>query len=263
MICEGDLKMQDRYPVISGAESFFYKGNEVGILLSHGFVGTPQSVRYIGEKLAQFGFTVMAPRLPGHGTHYLDLEKYTHNDWFSELENAYLLLKQQCSVVFVVGQSMGGALTIKLAHKYPEIKGIVTINAALSLPAFEYLKGQSGPRFIEEGSPDIKAPGVIEIAYDQTPLHAIHQLQALMETTPYYVPKIKTPILCVKSAVDHVVPPENTDYIFHHIQSGEKELLVLPNSYHVASMDHDKDLLVRELQHFVESQLSQLRVSSF
>lgn len=255
--------MEKRYSVINGAESFFYKGNQVGILLSHGFVGTPQSVHFIGEKLSEFGYTVMAPRLPGHGTHYLELELYTYHDWFRELEKAYLFLKKQCSVVFVVGQSMGGALALRLAHKYPEIKGIVTINAALSLPAFDYLKGKSGPRFIAEGTPDIKAKGVTEIAYDQTPLHAIHQLQALMASTPYFVPKIKTPILCVKSAVDHVVPPENTDFIYHHIQSAEKKLLVLPNSYHVASMDHDKEFLVGKLHNFVQTQLSQQWAASF
>ena len=57
--------MKEKFPVIKGAEKFYLKGSEIGILISHGFMGTPQSVRYIGERLAQYGYSVMAPRLPG------------------------------------------------------------------------------------------------------------------------------------------------------------------------------------------------------
>jgi carboxylesterase len=255
--------MEERYPVIEGAEAFYYKGNEIGLLISHGFVGTPQSVRYIGEKLAEKGYSVLAPRLPGHGTHYQDLESFTYQDWFTELERGYQFLAQQCSVVFVIGQSMGGTLTLRLAHKYPEIKGIVTINAALSLPAFDHLRNESSPRFIAEGEPDIKARGVYEITYPKTPLHAIHQLQALMESTLAIVSEINTPILCVKSAVDHVVPPENTDFIYKNSRANTKELITLPNSYHVATMDHDKKHIVEQLHLFVEKQCSEQFVPSF
>ncbi|MBM4763392.1 alpha/beta fold hydrolase [Bacillus sp. B15-48] len=255
--------MEERYPVIAGAEEFFYKGNKIGILISHGFVGTPQSVQFIGETLAGYGYTVLAPRLPGHGTHHHDLESATYEDWFRELEKGYQFLAQQCSVVFVIGQSMGGTLTLRLAHKYPEIKGIATINAALSLPAFDYLKEQSTPRFIPEGEPDIKDRGVYEIAYTQTPLHAIHQLQEVMASTPKLLSEIQTPILCVKSSVDHVVPPENTDFIYKSVRSKKKRLITLANSYHVASMDNDKEFLVEQLHDFVQSQLIYELVASY
>lgn len=67
--------MDENYPVLPGADSFFIKGNEIGILISHGFNGTPQSVRFLGRAMASDGFTVCAPRLKGHGTHILDMER--------------------------------------------------------------------------------------------------------------------------------------------------------------------------------------------
>ena len=75
----------ERYDVIQGAESFYYKGNDIGILVSHGFMGTPQSMEYIGKELAEKGFTVYGLRLTGHGTHYYDIEQTTYQEWKQDL----------------------------------------------------------------------------------------------------------------------------------------------------------------------------------
>ncbi|MDQ0246705.1 carboxylesterase [Bacillus fengqiuensis] len=247
--------MKENYPVIKGAEPFYFKGNDIGLLISHGFMGTPQSVRFLGESLSRYGYTVLGPRLKGHGTHYQDLEKCTHEEWLAELERGYPILKEQCSTIFVMGQSMGGTLALWLADKYPNIKGIILINAALSVPAFEYLKGKAGPKFISEKEPDLKARGIHEITYPNTPLRSIHELQKLMEKTPAIIPSITHPILCFKSAEDHVVPPENTEYIIEHIGSDKKEMVTLFNSYHVASMDNDKEIIVEYCHRFIERQV--------
>jgi len=254
--------MTKKFSVIPGAESFYINGGEVGILLSHGFMGTPQSMRYIGEKLAQYGYSVLAPRLKGHGTHFRDLEQCTFYDWFETLENAYLQLKQTCTTVFVLGQSMGGALALWLAQTYPEIKGVILVNPALTLPAYDPFRGKENPRYVIEGNPDIKANNVHEITYLKTPIRAIHQLQKLMDNTPQILPEIKCPIFAVKSIEDHVIPPENTDFILDHIGSGVKELSVLKNSYHVASMDHDKGKIVQDSHSFIRRQLRLAAVPS-
>ena len=223
--------MEEKFPVIKGAESFYFKGNEIGILISHGFIGTPQSVRFLGETLSQYGYTVLGPRLKGHGTHYYDLENCTYKEWFESLEKGYLDLKKRCKSIFVIGQSMGGTLALWLAHKYRDVNGIILINSALTILAFEYLKGRPTPRFIDEGAPDIKAKNVYEITYEKAPLKTIHELQNLMEITPTILPHIYCPALGFKSMEDHVVLPEDTDYIIENIGSNIKETVVLHNSY--------------------------------
>ncbi|MFC3886221.1 alpha/beta hydrolase [Bacillus songklensis] len=244
--------MKEKYPVIQGAESFYFEGNEVGILISHGFMGTPQSVRFLGESLAKHGYTVYGPRLKGHGTHCRDLEKATSAEWFQSLEEGYKRLKRKCSAIFVMGQSMGGTLTLHLANKYGDIRGIILINSALTIPSLEYLRGKSSPRWVPEGKPDIKAKGVFEITYSQAPLTAIHELQQLMEATPPLLPNIAIPVLGMKSSVDHVVPPENTVFIMKNIGSFKKNAVTLHNSYHVASMDNDKEQIVRHCHQFIQ-----------
>ncbi|KMY52911.1 monoacylglycerol lipase [Bacillus sp. FJAT-27231] len=245
--------MKEQFAVIPGAESFYFEGNDIGILLSHGFIGTPQSVHFLGEKLAKQGFTVLAPRLKGHGTHYLDMEQCTHEDWYQSLKQGYWQLKKRGKRVFVMGQSMGGTLALKLAAEYKDIEGIITINAALSLPAVEYLREERAPRFIKEGAPDIKAENVHEITYEKAPVRAIRELQELMAEAPALIHNIQVPALCIKSFTDHVVPPENTVFIYRALASKNKRLVTLPNSYHVASMDHDKELIVEQAARFISS----------
>lgn len=250
--------MQERYPVIAGAESFFLKGNEIGLLLSHGFMGTPQSVEYLGKKFSDLGYSVYAPRLAGHGTDYRDLENATHEDWFAELEKGYKLLREHCTTIFVMGQSMGGTLVLWLASKYEDINGIILINPALTLPSYEKWIGVSNPRYLDESEPDIKAKGVHEITYSKVPIQSIHQLQELMGKTPELLTTINQPLLCFKSAVDHVIPPENTDYILDHVSSEEKEVVMLHNSYHVASMDNDRAHIVLQAHSYFQEKIGEL-----
>jgi carboxylesterase len=247
--------MSEKYSVIEGAETFKIKGNTIGLLLSHGFMGTPQSVHDLGEKLSELGYTVYAPRLKGHGTHYKDLEKSTYMDWFTDFENGYLHLKKHCSEIFVVGQSMGGTLALWLANKYKDIKGLVLINAALTVPNYDQWIGKSSPKYLSESAPDIKLKGVHEITYSKVPLKSIHELQALMKRTPEILPNITNSILCFKSAEDHVVPPTNTDYILENIGSVDKEAVTLYHSFHVASMDHDKDKIVMSTHSYIQKKV--------
>lgn len=245
--------MLERYPILSGAESFFFKGNHIGILISHGFIGTPQSVQFLGEYIASQGYTVYAVRLKGHGTHYEDMERCTYHDWIQSLEEGYRFLQQHCQDIFILGQSMGGTLTMQLASKYPKIKGVMLINAAMTtIPVMEEFKHKQEPRFIDEGAPDIKADDVFEITYTKAPIRSIQQLLALMDDTRRKLTSVTCPTLAFRSEDDHVVPPENTDYILAHIHSGIKETITLYNSYHVASMDYEKKFIAEQCCLFIE-----------
>lgn len=229
--------------IINGAESFFLKGNKIGILLSHGFVGTPQSVREVGELLNQYGYTVLAPRLTGHGTSIHDLATAKHTDWLSDLEEAYLSLTDACEEVFIVGQSMGGALCLQLAARYPEIKGVITINAALHVPAYDKYQNASVPQFILEDAPDIKDPNAVEITYESVPLTAVHELQKVLAKTIDGLKDVSNPVLALVSEDDHVVPPSDSKQIVTEVSSHTKAKVLLKNSYHVASLDYDKNLI--------------------
>ena len=99
--------------VMKGAEPFAFEGNDIGVLVLHGFTGCPQSMRYVGEELhRRFGFTIVGPRLPGHGTTPQDMATTSAKDWLGEAERALNELAARKSKVFVTGLSMGGTITL-------------------------------------------------------------------------------------------------------------------------------------------------------
>lgn len=242
----------EQHPVIPQAESFFLRGNSTGILLCHGFLGTPQSVKELGEAIAAHGYTVSCPRLPGHGTHSKDIGQFSCNDWFARVEDAYIELRQTCSSVFVIGQSMGGTLSLDLASRHPDIQGIVLINPAIEIPAFETYRNQPSSAYVTEDRPDIKKEDAVEITYEQAPVKAYQQLLKYMNAVDAKLSDVCCPVVCFQSLEDHVVPPSNTDYILSKVRSENTRKYELHNSYHIASMDHELGFITEMAIGFVE-----------
>jgi carboxylesterase len=232
--------------VIPGAEPAWFEGGSVGALVLHGFTGNPGSMRALAERLADAGFTVDLPLLPGHGTTVEDMIPTGWTDWLAHAEARYAALAQRCEQVVVVGLSMGGALTAWLGSEHPEIAGLVCINAIVSAPdgmreAVAEVLATGADRFEGLGS-DIAEPGVVELAYPETPLAPLLTLFEVADDLGDRLSRITSPLLVVTSRQDHVVPPENSD-ILASSASGPVERLWCERSYHVVTQDHDKELV--------------------
>ncbi len=239
-----------------GWEPFsFDNGSKIGILLSQGFTGSTSSVIYLGRKLSEAGFNVEGPRLSGHGTRWEDIIGVRYTDWISDVENAYVKLKKNSDIIFTAGLSMGGTLALRLAEIHPEIRGIITVNHSLFaacelaplLPVLKvFLKSADAI------SSDLKDKNVREISYNRTPIYGVNELVKLQKITRLYLSRIKVPVLFFKSTEDHVLRAKNTVWAYRKIPSEDKELIWLKNSYHVATMDHDKDLIAEETIKFIK-----------
>ena len=112
-------------PLLPDAEPYAHDGNKIGIIVSHGFTGQPKSVKPWAKHLAAAGFTVRAPRLPGHGTRWQEMNNTVWQDWYAEIERTYRELADKCDQIFVMGLSMGGSLALRLAEE--KGKGIAGI----------------------------------------------------------------------------------------------------------------------------------------
>jgi carboxylesterase len=247
--------MTEKYPVLPGAEPFYFEGNSVGILVSHGFTGSTQSMRPLGEAYAKAGYTVCGPRLKGHGTHYEDMEQSTYQDWVASVEEAYQWLKDRCDTIFVTGLSMGGTLTLYMAEKYPEIRAIIPINAAVDIPAMAPVRQLEDVRFLDAIGSDIKKPGVIELAYEKTPVACVKEILTFMELVKADLHKVTCPAFIFVSEEDHVVPPGNSQMIYDVISSEVKELHHMKDSYHVATLDNDQQVIIEKTLQFIERNL--------
>lgn len=236
--------------IMPGAEPFRFEGKTASVLALHGFTGTPQSMRYVGEAInKRFGFTVMCPLLAGHGTSPDEMEKTGYLDWLNSAETALKQLAAEGRPVFVIGLSMGGSLTLNLAARFPEIvKAAIPVNApaiALGPDMAALLCNQDSSMRVPGVGSDIKAPGVVEVAYAEFPASCLADGHLLFGVTSNLLSRITCPITVIQSRDDHVVPARNAlDIVNGLTSSNHVRLIWLNESYHVATLDNDKDLIV-------------------
>ena len=240
--------------LLEGAEPFSAEGGPAGALVLHGFTGCPQSMRGLAQAFAGAGFAVELPLLPGHGSCVEDMVPTRWEDWSGAAELAYQELASRCDKVVVAGLSMGGTLTCWLAAHHPEIAGIVAVNPAVEPPAESFLdvfQGSldSGLETIPGIGNDVCNPDVKELAYEQTPLAAGLSMFEAITKLSTELGEIRCPVLLFTSPQDHVVPPSNSDFLAEHV-GWPVERVTLERSYHVATLDYDKDEIERRSVEF-------------
>lgn len=238
--------------IIPGAEPFRFDAGPIGVLLQHGFTGCPASLRPMGRWLADHGISAVGPRLPGHGTTWEDLEGTTWQDWQRTSEEALLDLADRCSTVIAVGLSMGGAMVLHLAAKHPDrVKGVVAVNPDVRRPELMFAPMvRLFTRTTKGVGNDIKKPGQDEIVYDRVPLKAAIQLGTFYRMVQKELASMRLPLLVFSSPEDHVAKPSNSRYVMDHVGSRQKELVTLNNSYHVATLDFDAELIFERTLQF-------------
>ena len=230
-----------RPPVLPGAEPFASDGGPVGVLVCHGFTGSPRTVRPWAEYLAAAGLTVRAPRLPGHGTSWADLAKTGWRDWYAAAQDAFRELDGSCEQVFVAGISMGGCLALRLAETQgSKVKGIVLVNPSLAsdtklLTVAPLLKHVI--RSVPGIGGDIKKPGAAEGSYKRVPVAAAATLPDMWRTTTAQLTEVRQPLLVFRSVTDHVVGPPSMRVLLAALPGAE--VRELADSYHVATLDND------------------------
>ena len=242
--------------ILTGAEPFRHDGSDIGVLLCHGFTGTPQSLRPWGEYLAERGYTVHVPLLPGHGTTWQDMNSTRWRDWYACVDRAFRELHETCERVVVGGLSMGGALSLQLAQEHgPRISGLVLVNPAVKfedprtrlLPVLKHLMGS-----LEAIGNDVKKDDVTELAYTRTPLKAAHSQLVAWQSVIRDLPEVTQPVLLLRSTQDHVVPASSSALILSRISSRDVTEILLEDSYHVATIDNDAPRIFDESAKFVE-----------
>ncbi|MBN1898446.1 MAG: alpha/beta fold hydrolase [Spirochaetes bacterium] len=234
------------------------KRSDVGILVIHGFTSTVSSVYPLGEYLARHNINVEAPCLSGHGKTWKELNRISCGDWIRDVEKALRKLKKRALKIFVSGLSLGGTLALYLAEQHPELKGVILINHGLFikdwrkifLPFLRFILRSTTPI-----RADIKDPSKQEIAYDRTPVKGAYELSKLYRMVRKNLKKVKAPVLIFKSRHDHVIGRKDVFFTLKNISSLLQQIFWLENSYHVATVDHDRDVICKMSLRFINQNL--------
>lgn len=236
-------------------EPFYYTGGKTGILLVHGFTGTPSEMRPMGEFFHSKGYSVYAPLLAGHGTNPEELRTTSWHDWWETVYQTYQCMKAEgMEKIVAVGLSMGGALTLYLASK-ENLQGVVT----LCSPIWVRDKRAKYANYLQYIVPYVpkrkKKPAFIEkylASYDRTPLRSVENLNRLIREVRSILSEVTTPALIVQSRHDETVDPKSAPYIYDHISSEVKKLSWYEKSSHIITLDKERKKLFLEVDEFIK-----------
>jgi len=229
-------------------EPFFFPGDETGVLLVHGWSGSPVDVRGMGQFLAAQGFTVSGVRLAGHGTNLEDFARSRWQDWVASTESGWRGLDERCSRVFAVGHSLGGLLGIYLSVERP-LAGLVVMAAPTHLASGDWrlrfiglLKHFFRERPVPPDLDDAADPTLRERIwhYDKICVPALHELMKFVALTRRRLPDVHVPILIMQGGRDRNVPLDSAEEIYQQVSSTDKQVIWLPESGHVIPEDVER-----------------------
>ncbi len=249
---------------------FFFTGSRVSALLIHGLGGTPFEMRYLGERLAASGARVCGVRLAGHAGEPEELGAATHAQWYESVVEGFERLHRHGDPVVVVGLSMGAVLTARLAADQGEaVAGVVMLSPAFFLPlwvsgplsAMRALGPIAERIYLRGKSSDIHdaAARSVHPSARLLPLSAVLELRKLSATVRPRLNRVTQPALVIHGRRDHTCPMRrNVDFVLNHLGSAQKRAVILEESFHVITVDSEKERVASEVIDFV----SALRTSS-
>jgi carboxylesterase len=245
------------------------RGGPVGFLLIHGLGGTPVEMRFVAIGLGRAGYTVSCPQLAGHCGSFEDLRATGWRDWYATVEEAHTELLKTCTMVIVGGLSLGAILALHLAAQRPD-----DVHAAALFAPTLKLDGWGVPwysvlfnlvrhrktadliSFTERHPYGIKDPRVralVTAALDSgdsskagqlaNPGRVMLEMRWLVDTVKRQLGSIRQPTLIVHPREDDRASLGNAHYLQRSL-GGMVETFVLDDSYHIVTIDRQRDLVV-------------------
>jgi carboxylesterase len=255
----------DSGPLPLDTNEFFLPGSGgLSALLIHGLTGTPYEMRPLGERLVAAGVRVQAIRLAGHGGGPEELGEATHANWYESVVEGFERLRAYDEPNVVIGLSMGAVLAARLAIDQREaVSAVVMLSPAFYLPFWAraalralrpainiadriYIHQRNGSDIHDA------AARRVHPATRLMPLRAALNLIELSDQVRANLSELVQPTLLVHSRHDHTCPFEkNTDFLMKHLGSAEKRLVALDESFHVITVDSERERVAQETLDFI------------
>lgn len=251
--------------LIKTAEPFLFPGNRTGILLIHGFTGTPKEMRWMGEYLNQQGYTCLGVRLAGHATTPEDMIASRWTDWTDSVEDGFQILSGLTDRIFLAGLSMGGVLSLLMSTRL-DAAGVIAMATPYSLPndprdyPVWFIKAYS--RVVKYLPKSKEEPGAAwfdkeafkdHISYPQNPVRSIAEMKLLLTEMRSALPKVRKPVLLLHSKNDPYVLPENMERLYDGlVNASEKTKVYVTESGHVVTRDAARHQVFELARDFIQ-----------
>lgn len=246
--------------IIPGAEPFFFPGGDVACLLVHGFTSSPSEMRFLGQALANHGFSVLGVRLFAHATRFQDMPRARWQDWIADIESGWHLLQGNNRPLIIIGFSLGGALSLYFSAHFP-VKAVIAIAAphhTPSDPRVPFLKVLSlfRPYLYTPGKPVWfdETERQKHIRYPNDSTRALAEVRDFLKELQMVLPKVTAPALLIYAKQDPTitVKERHMEQIYSSIGSSIKETLVLENSGHIIPLDAEREKAFHTCIQFID-----------
>jgi len=251
---EGMIEMAEYLSPL--ARPFSMEEGDHGLLLIHGFTGSPAHMLPLGEKLHQAGFGVRGVLLPGHGTHPEDMKKVSWQDWLQAVRGAAREMAGKYPHFSVAGLSMGGVLALLLAEEM-DVTGCVSIAAPMgTVNKSRWLAPLAAPfmPMIRPGRPAGTRDDVdrqYDIGYAYYPTKSVHDLSVLMRRARQHLSLIRCPVLTVQSRKDETVTQNSPAIIQQGVSSAVRAELWLEQAPHVCTIAPEYEKIAESMIAFL------------
>jgi carboxylesterase len=250
--------------IIRGAEPIDLPGTGAdAALLLHGFGDTPQTLGYLAANLAEQGWTVRAPLLPGHGRSIEAFAQSGADEWLEAARAELAILAARGGRVAVLGLSMGGALaTVLAAESTGQVSGLVLIAPYLAMPAtlravarLNRLVAVFAPVLAGRGAKSIRNPAesARNLAYGKATPRLIAELRRTVRRGWAALPRVTVPTLYIQSHFDNRIAPAVAKEAFARLGGTRKQLEWIDDGTHIITVDYGRErvseAIVRWLQY--------------
>jgi esterase/lipase len=181
------------------------------------------------------GFPVIGVRLAGHGTSPWDLRDRSWQDWMDSVRSGYRLLAPLVEEICLVGFSLGGVLSLRLAAENPSgLAGVASIAAPIRLRNrnLGFIPMVHGANKLAERTNFGEGPMPFllnesehpEINYRHLPVRAVYELRKAMGDLQRHLPGVTCPVSVIQGDSDHIVDPASARIIHECVASARKQL---------------------------------------
>lgn len=235
------------------AEEFYLAGGRTGVMLLHGFTGSPGHLRIQAEALHAAGYSVLAPRLKGHGTDAREMADCRAEDWLADAQNGFALLKERCDRVYTGGLSMGGILSLILSAQHPEIAGCISISSPMVLRHPIIRMAPYASWAVRQYTWPEKEKMEYRYGYDQFPTRSVKQLLRLMDQANDELDKIRCPVGCIQSLTDGLVNPRSVWEIARGIGRETVDVMLIQSAPHACTIGKTAERVAQKCVEWIKA----------
>jgi len=270
----GTLGQSESFHSSSSAPLVRLHRQKPAVLLLHGLSGNPLELQHLARRLRDNGYFVESSPIPGYafGTRERAYDMGTWREWLNVALERFDALSAAHESVFISGLCIGAVLAMMVALERPgQVSGLSLISTTLAYDGWatpwyrslvnlgyhtplrnmisiaeKHPYGLKNERMRDWVARAMASHGDSAAGAARLPLTGIYQAQRMIKTVRQRMSEIHAPALVLHAVEDDVASPKSAEFVASHIGSEEIRTVLFNNSYHMLTLDNDRDAVAEE-----------------